>query len=333
MTRGKRSAIWLLVVIPAGVFLVALFLGRYGVRIQETVRVLLGLDGPSDVFRALILRVRLPRVLAAACVGANLSVVGAGFQGLFRNPLVDSRILGVSSGAAFGAALALLFTSQGMFVQASAFVFAMLAIGLVMLVGVRFGSSALILVIGGILVGALFNSFLGLIKYVADPLSTLPAITYWLLGSLNATQWSDLPPLLAITGLGLSFFMLLRWRLNLLTMTDTEAMALGIRVRLIRTIIVAVGTLMVAASVSLAGTIGWIGLVVPHVARAWVGPDHGKLIPASAALGATTLILLDTVARTALPSEIPLGILTGLIGVPAFFVLFLRFLRSRGEAR
>jgi len=172
-----------------------------------------------------------------------------------------------------------------------------------------------------------------LIKYVADPLSTLPAITYWLLGSLNATQWADLPPLLVMTGLGLPFFMLLRWRLNLLTVSDTEAMAMGIRVRLIRTIIVAVGTLLVAASVALAGTIGWIGLVVPHVARAWVGPDHGRLIPASAALGATTLILLDTVARTALPSEIPLGVLTGLIGVPAFFVLFLRFLRTRGEAQ
>ena len=333
MIGRRHSTIWMLVLIPASAFLIALFLGRYGIRIGETVRVLLGLDGPPDVFRALILRVRLPRVLAAACVGANLSVVGAAFQGLFRNPLVDSRILGVSSGAAFGASLALLFTSQGMAVQASAFVFAMLAIGLVMLVGLRFGSSTLVLVIGGILVGALFNSFLGLIKYVADPLSTLPAITYWLLGSLNATQWSDLPPLLAITGLGLSFFMLLRWRLNLLTVTDTEAMALGIRVRLIRTVLVAVGTLMVAASVALAGTIGWIGLVVPHVARAWVGPDHGKLIPASAALGATTLILLDTVARTALPSEIPLGVLTGLIGVPAFFVLFLRFLRRRGEAQ
>jgi len=330
---GRRSSLWMLALIPAGVFLIALFLGRYGIRIQETVCVLLGFDGPSDVFRALILRVRLPRVLAAACVGANLAVVGAAFQGLFRNPLVDSRILGVSSGAAFGAALALLFTSQGMFVQVSAFTFAMVAIGLVMLVGIRFGSSTLVLVIGGILVGALFNSFLGLIKYVADPLSTLPAITYWLLGSLNATQWSDLPPLLTITGLGLSFFMLLRWRLNLLTVTDTEAMALGIRVRLIRAVIVAVGTLMVAASVALAGTIGWIGLVVPHVARAWVGPDHGKLIPASAALGAATLVILDTIARTALPSEIPLGILTGLIGVPAFFVLFLRFLRTRGEAR
>jgi iron complex transport system permease protein len=333
MTQGRRSAFWLLALIPASAFLIALFLGRYGIRIEDTVRVLLGLDGPSDVFRALILRVRLPRVLAAACVGGNLAVVGAAFQGLFRNPLVDSRILGVSSGAAFGAALALLLTGGGLLIQASAFVFALLAIGLVMLVGVRFGSSTLVLVIGGILVGALFNSFLGLIKYVADPLSTLPAITYWLLGSLNATQWSDLPPLLAITGVGLSFFMLLRWRLNVLTVTDTEAMALGIRVRLLRAVIVAVGTLMIAASVSLAGTIGWIGLVVPHAARAWVGPDHGILIPASAALGITALILLDTIARTALPSEIPLGILTGLIGVPAFFVLFLRFLRSRGEAR
>jgi len=333
MIEKNRSALWILVLLPASVFVLALFLGRYGIQVQDTVRVLLGMDGPSDVFRALILRVRLPRVLAAACVGANLSVVGAAFQGLFRNPLVDSRILGVSSGAAFGAALALLFTSQGMVIQASAFVFAMVAISLVMLVGIRFGSSTLVLVIGGILVGALFNSFLGLIKYVADPLSTLPAITYWLLGSLNATQWADLPPLLVMTGLGLPFFMLLRWRLNLLTVSDTEAMAMGIRVKLIRTIIVAVGTLLVAASVALAGTIGWIGLVVPHVARAWVGPDHGRLIPASAALGATTLILLDTVARTALPSEIPLGVLTGLIGVPAFFVLFLRFLRTRGEAQ
>jgi iron complex transport system permease protein len=333
MTGERRSALWLLWLIPAGAFLVALFLGRYGIRIQETLQVLLGLDGPSDVFRALILRVRLPRVLAAACVGANLSVVGAGFQGLFRNPLVDSRILGVSSGAAFGAALALLVTGQGAFVQVGAFTFAMAAIALVMLVGMRFGSSPLVLIIGGILVGSLFDSLLGLIKYAADPLSTLPAITYWLLGGLNATQWADLPPLLTISCLGLSFFLLLRWRLNLLTIADAEALALGIRVRALRASVVIVGTLMIAASVAASGAIGWIGLVVPHVARAWVGPDHGKLIPASAALGAAMLVVLDTVARTALPAEIPLGILTGLMGVPAFFVLFLRFLRSRGEAR
>ncbi|MCK5245295.1 iron chelate uptake ABC transporter family permease subunit, partial [Candidatus Bipolaricaulota bacterium] len=144
--------------LPVVACFLALFLGRYGVRVEDTIRVLLGLDGPSEIFRALILRVRLPRILAAACVGANLSVVGAGFQGLFRNPLVDSRILGVSSGAAFGASLALLFTSHGLFVQSGAFLFAAVAIGLVMLVGIRFGSSPLVLVIGGILVGALFNS-------------------------------------------------------------------------------------------------------------------------------------------------------------------------------
>jgi iron complex transport system permease protein len=330
---GRPRTLWLLALLPVGAFLLALLLGRYGIRIEDTVRALLGLDGPSDVFRALILRVRLPRVLAAACVGANLAVVGAGFQGLFRNPLVDSRILGISSGAAFGAALALLISHQGAVVQLSAFAFAMAAAGLVILIGLRFGSSTLVLIIGGMLVAALFDSLLGLIKYVADPLSTLPSITYWLLGGLNATQWSDLPPLLVITGLGLSFFFLLRWRLNLLTVTDAEAASLGIRVRALRTSIVVVGTAMVAVSVALAGTIGWVGLVVPHVARAWVGPDHNRLVPASAILGATVLILLDTIARTALPSEIPLGILTGLIGVSAFFLLFLRFLRSRGEAR
>ena len=333
MTSKGQHAEWGLILLPVLAFVAALFLGRYGVRIEETVRVLLGLDGPSDVFRALILRVRLPRTLAAACIGANLSVVGAAFQGMFRNPLVDSRILGVSSGAAFGAALALLITNQTMVVQTGAFTFALLAIGLVMLIGLRLGSTPLVLVIGGILVGALFNSLLGLIKYVADPLSTLPAITYWMLGGLNGTSWSALPPLLVITTLGMTFFMLLRWRLNLLTVTDTEATALGIHVRPMRTIVIAIGTLMIAASVALAGMIGWIGLAVPHVARAWVGPDHGKLIPASAVLGATVLILLDTIARTALPSEIPLGILTGLIGVPAFFVLFLRFLKARGEGR
>jgi len=333
MNPEKRAPVWLLVLLPAGVFLAALFLGRYGIRIGDTVRVLLGLDGPSDVFRSLILRVRLPRVLAAACVGANLAVVGAGFQGLFRNPLVDSRILGVSSGAAFGAALALLLTHEGIAVQMGAFAFAMIAIGLVMLIGLRFGSSTLVLVIGGILVGALFNSLLGLIKYVADPLSTLPTITYWLLGGLNATQWSDLPALLATSVVGLSFFLALRWRLNVLTVSDAEATSLGLRVRFLRGAFVIVGALMVAASVSMAGTIGWIGLVVPHVARALTGPDYRTVIPSSAALGAVTVIVLDTVARTALPTEIPLGILTGLIGVPAFFLLLFRFLRARGEIR
>jgi len=333
MTESRGRTAWLLALVPPTAFLVALLVGRYSVRLDEAFRALFGLGESSDVLRSLILRVRLPRALAAGSIGANLAVCGAAFQGLFRNPLVDSRILGVSSGAAFGAALALLFSAGAAAVQGSAFAFALVAVGLVVIIGRHFGSSTLVIVIGGLLVSALFNALLGLIKYVADPLSNLPAITYWLLGGLSGSRWVALPPLLVITGLGLAFFLLIRWRLNLLTLADPEASALGVRIRPLRTVVIVVGTVMVAASVAIGGMIGWVGLVVPHVARAWVGPDHRRLIPASAAIGAATLLILDTIARTALPSEIPLGILTGLIGVPAFFLLFLRFLRARGEAR
>ncbi len=332
MTTRRRTA-WILILAPPALFLVALLIGRYGVRPDEAFKALFGTDGASDVLRSLILRVRLPRALSAACIGANLAVCGAAFQGLFRNPLVDSRILGVSSGAAFGAALALLFSAGAAAVQGSAFAFALIAVGLVIAVGWRFGSSTLVIIIGGILISALFNALLGLIKYVADPLGNLPAITYWLLGGLSGSRWAILPPLFVVTGLGIAFFLLIRWRLNLLSLSDAEATALGVRVRPLRFVVVVVGTVMVAASVAIGGTIGWVGLVVPHVARAWIGPDQKGLIPASAAIGAATLLALDTIARTALPSEIPLGILTGLIGVPAFFLLFLRFLRARGEAR
>jgi iron complex transport system permease protein len=287
----------------------------------------------SEVLRSLILRVRLPRILAAACVGANLAVSGAALQGLFRNPLIDGRILGVSSGAAFGAAFALLFAGSTAAVQGSAFAFALIAVTLVTLIGWRFGAATLVLVVAGIVVSAFFDSLLGLIKYVADPLSKLPAITYWLLGGLSRVRWPDLGPLFVITGAGLLFFVLIRWRLNVLTLTDNEATSLGLRVRPLRLAMIGVATVMIAASVSVAGMIGWIGLVVPHVARAWVGPDHGKLIPASAALGAATLVALDTVARTALSSEIPLGILTGLIGIPFFLALFFRHMHARGEGR
>ncbi len=330
MIRPQRFAPWVIALLPVAAVLTAVLVGRYGVHLPDTIRVLLGLDGPSATFRAVILRVRLPRAVAAACVGANLAVVGAVFQGMFRNPLVDSRILGVSSGAAFGAALALLMTRHDLLVQMSAFAFALIAVACVLVIGTWFGSSTLVIVIAGILVGALFNSVLGLIQYVADPLSTLPAITYWLLGGLSDTLWSDLPVLLTITGVGQMFFLALRWRLNLMTLSHREAHALGIRIRPLRALFVIIGTLMIAASVSVAGMVGWIGLVIPHAARAVVGPNHPAVIPASAALGATTLILLDIIARTAVAVEIPLGILTGLIGVPAFLLVFYHFLRSRG---
>jgi iron complex transport system permease protein len=330
--RGRR-ALWILIPAAAALFLVSLVVGRYGVRPIEALRALFGSADSSDVLRALILRVRLPRTIAAACVGANLAVSGAVLQGLFRNPLIDGRVLGVSSGAAFGAALALSLAGGAAAVQGLSFAFALGAVGLVAWIGWRFGAAPLVLVVGGIAVSALFEALVGLIKYVADPLSRLPAITYWLLGGLSASRWETLLPLATITILGLVFFTLFSWRLNLLTLGDTEAASLGVHVRPLRIAVIGAATVLIAASVSVSGMIGWIGLVVPHVGRAWVGAAHERLVPTSAVLGAATLIGLDTIARTALPSEIPLGILTGLIGIPAFLLLFLRLVRSRGAER
>ncbi len=279
---------------------------------------------------------RLPRILAALCVGANLAVSGAVFQGLLRNPLVDSRILGVSSGAA----LALLLTHSAVYVQLFAFGFGLLAIFIVYGIGLRFGSSILILVVTGILVSAFYNALLGLIKYVADPLNTLPAITYWLLGGLGGARWGNLWPLIIIiiiiiiiTAFGIAFFLLIRWRLNLLTLSENEAIALGINVRRSRFAVLFVAALLVASSVAMSGIIGWIGLIVPHAARAVVGPDHARLIPASIGIGAFILLILDDISRTAMPTGIPLGILAGLIGIPVFLLLFMRLLRERGGWR
>ncbi len=322
----------MLCALPVGLLFLALLVGRYGGGVGDALRALFSTD-TSDVLHSLILRVRLPRALAALLVGANLAASGAVLQGLFRNPLVDARILGVSSGAAFGASLAILLSGSALAVQTGAFAFALLAMACVLAIGWRMGAAPLVLLLVGIAVSALFDALLGLVKVVADPLSKLPSITYWLLGGLSGASWSTLAPLAALSVLGLGFLVLVRWRLNLLTLGDDEAASLGVRVRPLRAATVVAASVLIAASVSQAGMIGWIGLVVPHVARAWVGPDHARLLPASAALGAAVLLALDTVARTALPSEIPLGILTGLLGVPAFLFLLVGYLRARGAAR
>ncbi|MFZ2349537.1 MAG: iron ABC transporter permease [Candidatus Bipolaricaulis anaerobius] len=291
------------------------------------------LAGVEPVVQALVLRIRLPRIGAAALVGANLAVAGAVYQGVFRNPLVEGRLLGVSSGAGLGAALAFLLFPQPAVVQAFAFAGGALGVALTALLGWTFGGGVLVLVIAGVLVDSFLSAVLGLVKYAADPLGTLPAITYWLLGGLSGVRVPDLLPLGIASGIGLSFFLLARWRLNLLTLADQEAEALGVRVRPTRFLVVGMGTLLVASAVSVSGTVSWVGLLVPHAARAVVGPDYAKLLPAAAGLGAALVVALDTLARTLLTAEIPLGILTGLLGAPLFLVLFLRFLRERGGWR
>ncbi|HNR23872.1 MAG TPA: iron ABC transporter permease [Candidatus Bipolaricaulis anaerobius] len=329
----KRSAlVGGLLLLPLPVMFFALMVGRYPISPGEVFAALTGGE-VAEVVRALVLRIRLPRIGAAALVGANLAVAGAVYQGVFRNPLVEGRLLGVSSGAGLGAALAFLLFPQPAVVQAFAFAGGALGVALTALLGWTFGGGVLVLVIAGVLVDSFLSAVLGLVKYAADPLGTLPAITYWLLGGLSGVRVPDLLPLGIASGIGLSFFLLARWRLNLLTLADQEAEALGVRVRPTRFLVVGMGTLLVASAVSVSGTVSWVGLLVPHAARAVVGPDYAKLLPAAAGLGAALVVALDTLARTLLTAEIPLGILTGLLGAPLFLVLFLRFLRERGGWR
>jgi iron complex transport system permease protein len=321
----------LILFLPVALAVISLTLGRYDISAPDVVRVLLsplfpGLaEGIPEIAQQLVLRIRVPRILAALLIGASFGATGTAFQAIFKNPLVDSNILGVTSGAGFGAAIAILLMASNWQVQLSAFVFGLAAVSLSFF-GSRLYKSTpiLVLTLMGILVGSLFNSLTSLLKYVADPLDTLPAITFWLLGSLTNITWQNIPGLFMITLLGLIFFWLVRWRLNILSLGDDEAKSLGVNPIHMKMMIILVATLMTAVAVSISGVIGWVGLVIPHAGRMIVGPDHKRLLPVSVGLGAAFLLLIDNIARTLLPGEIPLGVLTGLIGVPLLIALLRR---------
>jgi iron complex transport system permease protein len=309
---------------------VAFALGRYPVSLLELGRVLAAKIGgtPSGLppaVEAVIWQIRGPRVVAAVLVGSALAVAGAAFQGLFRNPLVSPDILGASSGAALGAVLGI-YWSLGVFgIQALAFAGGLVAVASVYAIGsaLRGGDTVLVLVLTGVVVGSLLGAGVGLVKYLADPYNQLPAMTFWLLGSLAATAPSDLLSLLGPVLRGTAILMALRWRINAMSLPEEEARALGIATGPLRVAIVAAATLVTAASVAAAGIIGWVGLVVPHLARFLVGPSFPKLLPTAAVLGGGYLLLIDTLARTMALVEVPLGILTAVIGTP-FFIALLR---------
>ena len=323
-----------LIVLAAGL-VVAFTIGRYPVSLAELLDVLwsraLGRapSAPAAVENVVLL-VRGPRVMAALLVGSALAVAGAAFQGLFRNPLVSPDILGASSGAALGAVIGIFF-SLGIFgIELLAFVGGLAAVAAVYVIGsmLRSRDPILVLVLAGVVIGALLGAGVGLVKYLADPYNQLPAMTFWLLGSLAATSVSDLLPLLGPVAVGTIVLVALRWRMNVMSLPDEEARALGVSTGPLRIAIVAAATLVTSASVATSGIIGWIGLVVPHLARALVGPDFPRLLPASALLGGGFLLLIDTLARTAAPVEIPLGILTAVIGTPFFIWLLADMQRS-----
>ena len=324
---------WAVLVLVASLLL-ALTQGRIDIPLSDLGQLvwslLQGAPAPNEQVQTILLQVRGPRALAALAVGAALAVAGAAFQGLFRNPLVSPDILGASAGAALGAVLGIFFSFGVFGIQMAAFAGGLLAVALVYGVGstVRHGDPVLVLLLAGIVIGSLLGAGIGMVKVLADPYNQLPAMTFWLLGSLAGAHANDLPSLIAPVALGTVVLLLLRWRMDVMSLPEDEARSLGARTTCLRLLIVAAATLVTAASVAAAGIVGWVGLVVPHLARFLVGPSFVRLLPTSAVLGGGLLLLIDTLARTLAPVEIPLGILTALIGSPFFIVLLRR--ASRG---
>ncbi|MEO6606515.1 MAG: iron ABC transporter permease [Aeromicrobium sp.] len=317
------------IVLLVAVVVLALALGRFNVPLAHVVQILgSGLLPDGDVTeseRTVVELVRLPRVLLAILVGGGLGVAGAALQATFRNPLVSPDIIGVSAGASLGGALALLLGLSSAFLVAGAFAFGLAALGLLfLLTWGRTAAPMLMVVLGGVVVGSFFSALVGLVTYFADPFTTLPAIVFWLLGSLATATFAKVAvaviPILA----GTAVLLLLRWRINVLSLGDEEATSLGLRPSRLRWVILISCALVVAGAVAVSGVVGWVGLVIPHLARMWVGPDHRILLPVSFLLGAVYLIVIDTVARTATAGEVPLGVLTALLGAPMFFVLLRR---------
>jgi iron complex transport system permease protein len=309
----------------AGLAIVAFAVGRFPVSVGDLLVVLwsslTGADhGLDPTIETVVLKVRGPRVAGAILIGAALAAAGAAYQNMFRNPLVSPDILGVSAGAAVGAVLGIFLSLNVILIQSLAFAFGLGAVGLVYVTAnaVRGHDPLLVLVLAGVVVGSLLGACVALMKYLADPYNQLPAITFWLLGSLAsatpADVWSTLPLML----LGLVPMWLLRWRINLLSLDDEEARALGVETGRIRLVVIAAATLMTSAAVAISGVIGWIGLVIPHFARMLVGPDFSRLLPTSILLGAAFLLGVDTLARTVARIEIPLGVLTAFVGTPLF---------------
>ena len=335
MTRSAVPGLAIATAVLIAGLMLAFTVGRYPVSLAELANVLFSKitahrADVSPAVESVIMQVRGPRVLAAVLVGAALAVAGTAFQGLFRNPLVSPDILGASSGAALGAVIGIFFSLGVVAIQAFAFVGGLFAVAAVYAIGsaVRSRDPILVLVLTGVVVGALLGAGVGLVKYLADPYNQLPAMTFWLLGSLAAANVSDLLPLFGPVAVGTAVLIALRWRMNVMSLPEEEARSLGVATGPLRIAIVAAATLTTSASVATAGIIGWVGLVVPHLARSLVGPDFARLLPAAAILGGGYLLLIDTLARTAAEVEIPLGILTAVVGTPFFIWLLASMQRN-----
>lgn len=332
MTMQKTNYRWKFLVLLlcfVAVLLLSVVLGQYAVSIGDFFRILWSklpfADIPqtwTNAAETILFEVRLPRVAAAVLIGAALSVAGVCYQGMFRNPMVSPDILGASTGAGFGAAIAILLGAGYFLISASAFVFGIGAVLLAYAVS-RFSKTneTLALILGGMVISSLFSAGTSFVKLVADTQEQLPAITYWLMGSLASIKPEDLLFVLIPIAIGLIPLFLLRWRLNLLTVEEETARSVGINVTLLRFAVIVCATLITSASVAVSGMIGWVGLVIPHFCRMIFGYDYRRLIPATALFGATFLLAVDDIARLITTQDLPLGILTSFVGAPIFIYL------------
>lgn len=328
--EGKKTAentifYIILGILPFLAALICLGIGRYSMSVSETVTTLFSRFTNAKVDNTaytVIFNVRLPRIILAAVVGAGLSCAGAAFQGLFSNPLATPDTLGVASGASFGAVLAMLIGGNMIGIQGMALIFGLISCLITFLNGrsSRRGSIVMI-VLAGLVVSSVFEALVSLMKYVADPQDELPVITYWLMGSMSRANYKNLVMGIPFIVIGIIIIFALRWRLNILSFNEDEARSLGVNVKILRVAFILASSMITASCVSMCGQVGWVGLLVPHISRMMRGNNNCKVIPVSISLGAFFMIVMDTFARSATASEIPISILTAIIGAPVFIVL------------
>ena len=326
---GRLSAPWIifLIVFPIVLSIIALGSGRIWITPVDTIKAIIskitGQQLVDKMVMSTIVNIRIPRILLALLAGMGLSCAGCAFQSLFANPLATPDTLGVASGASFGAAFGILIGFKMLGIQITSFIFGAAAVLMTWAAGSGRGKGLSSVVLSGIMIGSLFSALVSLIKFVADAESQLPAITYWLMGSLSNASYESLiygaPPILA----GILVLFLLRWRMNLLPLSEDEARSSGVNIKRLRAVTVICATLMTASCVSMCGQVGWVGLLVPHMCRMKFSSNHMSLVPASISFGASFMLIVDTIARSVSAADIPISILTAIIGAP-FFIYLMR---------
>lgn len=332
--KGVKPLLLILILFVS--LVIALTSGKYSLTLDELYRLFASLfssqvDASDPRNETVFWQIRFPRTLAAIIIGGALSIAGAAYQGMFRNPLVSPDILGVSAGAGVGAVVGIFFGQSLIYIQLAAFIGGLITVAVVCFIArlARQHDPILSLVLVGVAISAICGSAISLMKILADPYTQLPSITFWLLGGLSSITQEDLLSVLPLMIIGIIPLLLLRWRMNLLSLSDEEAKSLGINVSLMRAIFIVCATLLTASAVSIAGIIGWIGLIVPHITRMIVGANFRYQLPASLAIGAIMLLITDTLARTIAAIELPLGILTSAVGAPFFLAILLQTRRAK----